>query len=162
MPLLQLTLLRHAKAEPADTAPDDIDRVLAEKGREDAPRMGRALAEAGAAPELALVSTARRTRETWDLVQPAFPAADVRILDSLYLADASTLMSEAERAGAERVMVVAHNPGLHELASRLAFRNNTLEAKLRAKFPTAAAALFARKAEDASWRLSAFLTPKDV
>jgi phosphohistidine phosphatase SixA len=71
-------------------------------------------------------------------------------------------MHEAERAGFDRVMLVGHNPGMHDLASRLAHRNNALETKLRNKFPTSAAAVFARKNEDASWKLQAFVTPKDA
>lgn len=162
MPIRQLVLLRHAKAVPSEEEADDFARALASVGRLDAPRVARSLAEAGAAPDVVLVSEARRTRETWSLAQPAFPKADVRYLQSLYLASAATLMAEAEKSGAERVMVVAHNPGLHELASRLAHRNNVLETKLRAKFPTAAGAVFHRKDEESSWKLAAYVTPKDV
>lgn len=158
----QLILLRHAKAVPADQADDDFDRPLAERGREDAPRMAAALVDAGAAPDIVLVSDARRTRETWELARPSFSKADVRFLKSLYLCPAEILMREAERAGLDRVMLVGHNPGLHDLASRLAHRNNALETKLRNKFPTAAAAVFSRKNEDASWKLLAFVTPKDA
>ena len=70
--------------------------------------------------------------------------------------------TEAEKAGAERVMIVAHNPGLHELATRWAHRNNELETKVRAKFPTCAGAVFARKDKDASWKLQAYVTPKTI
>jgi len=158
----QLILFRHAKAVPADQADDDFDRPLADRGREDTPRVAAALVEAGAAPDIVLVSDSRRTRETWELARPSFPTADVRFLRSLYHGAAETLMREAERAGAERVMLVGHNPGLHDLASRLAHRNNALETKLRNKFPTAAAAVFARKNDDSSWKLEAFVTPKDA
>jgi phosphohistidine phosphatase len=157
----QLVLFRHAKAVPADDAPDDFDRALANRGREDAPRVARALRDAGAAPDVVLVSEARRTRETWDLAAPSFPGAEVRFLRKLYLAPAETLLTEAQRAGAERVMIVAHNPGVHELACRLAPRNNKQESRLRAGVPTAGAAIFERKDEDSSWKLAIFLTPKD-
>lgn len=158
----QLVLLRHAKAIPADEADDDSERQLAAEGREAAPRVAQALVEAGATPDIVLVSDARRTRETWELAQPLFPKVDVRYLKSLYLCSAETIMAEVERAKAERVMVVGHNPGMHELASRLAHRSNALETRLRAKFPTAAGAIFTRKNEDASWKLQAFVTPKDL
>lgn len=158
----QLILLRHAKAVPGDEVDDDFDRQLAEEGREAAPRVAKALVEAGAAPDIVLVSDSRRTRETWELARPSFPKADVRFLKSLYLCPAETLMAEAQRAGLERIMLVGHNPGMHELASRLAHRANALETKLRAKFPTAAGAIFTRKNEDASWKLQAFVTPKDM
>jgi phosphohistidine phosphatase len=158
----QLILLRHAKAVPSAEGLDDFVRALADAGRIDAPRVARALAEAGAAPEIVLVSDAARTRETWDLARPSFPKAKVRFLPSLYLCSGETLMAEAERAGAQAVMLVGHNPGMHELASRLAHRNNSTEQKLRAKFPPASGAIFARKSDDASWKLAAFVTPKDL
>jgi phosphohistidine phosphatase len=158
----QLVLLRHAKAMPAGDEADDFARALAEAGRTDAPLIAHALAEAGAAPTIALVSDARRTRETWDLAQPSFPKAEVRFLRSLYLGAAEILMAEAERTGAANVMVVAHNPGLHELASRLAQRPTDLDLRLRAKFPTAAGAIFARKSDDVAWKLGTYVTPKDL
>ncbi|MEP7210614.1 MAG: histidine phosphatase family protein [Alphaproteobacteria bacterium] len=158
----QLILLRHAKAMPAGDDADDFARALADAGRADAPLVAQALAEAGAAPQIAIVSDARRTRETWDLAQPSFPKVEVRFLRSLYLGAAETLMAEAERTGAANVMVVAHNPGLHELASRLAQRPTELDLRLRAKFPTAAAAIFARKSEDTAWKLGTYVTPKEL
>lgn len=161
--MLQLTLMRHAKAVPDEG--DDFARALADIGREDAPRVARALADAGADPQVVLVSDAKRTQETWALAKAFFPEAQVRLLRSLYLCPAETLMAEADkvaagRNGAQRVMIVAHNPGLHELASRLAVRKNALESKLRAKLPTAGAAIFERKDVDSSWKLQAFITPK--
>lgn len=158
----QLVLLRHAKAVPAGEEADDFARALADAGRSDAPLVARALADAGAAPKIVLVSDARRTRETWDLVQPAFAKAEVHFLRSLYLGAAETLMLEAERTGAANVMLVAHNPGIHELASRLAQRPTELDLKLRAKFPTAAAAIFSRKSDDTAWKLGTYVTPKDL
>ncbi|HVY88684.1 MAG TPA: histidine phosphatase family protein [Hyphomonadaceae bacterium] len=158
----QLVLMRHAKAVPPDEADDDFERALADQGREAAPRVAKALAEAGADPQVVLVSDAKRTRETWELVKPALGKVEVQFLRTLYLCPAETLMEAAEKANAERVMLVAHNPGMHELATRLAFRNNELDARVRAKFPTAAAALFERKGPDSSWKLKAYLTPKGV
>lgn len=160
--MLQLTLLRHAKAVPADEGVEDHARVLAERGRADAPVTGAALAEAGAEPQIVLVSDAARTRETWELARPHFPRVEVRVLPQLYLCPASVLMAEAEKAGVERVMLVGHNPGLHELASRLASRKSEAESRLRAKFPTAAGAIFSRKTPETSWKLVTFVTPKTL
>ncbi|MBI1358893.1 MAG: hypothetical protein GC155_01280 [Alphaproteobacteria bacterium] len=158
----QLVLFRHAKAVPSAPDLDDFERELAEAGRLAAPRIAEALAEAGATPKIALVSDARRTRQTWELAQSAFPETKVRYLHSLYLCDAETLMAEAEHARASHVLIVAHNPGLHDLAARLAHRNTEPEMRVRAKFPTAAAAIFGRKSNDASWKLAEFFTPKDL
>ena len=68
----RLMLLRHAKsAWPANTA--DRDRPLATRGREAAPLMGRYLAEELLLPDLVLISPAKRTVETWELVRPMLP-----------------------------------------------------------------------------------------
>ncbi len=158
----QLVLLRHAKAAAESETGEDFDRPLAARGREDAPGIGEALAGAGADPEIVLVSSAKRTRETWGLVSSCFPDVTVEFRDDLYLAEANALLHAAEEAGAERVMVVAHNPGVHELASRLAHRNNALETSVRAKFPTAAGAMFERADADSAWRLQAYVTPKTI
>jgi len=158
----QLVLLRHAKAVTAEDGEDDFERALAPEGREAAPRVAAALAKAGAAPEVVLVSDSKRTRETWELAKAAFPAAEVKFLMSLFHAPAETLMQEAERSGGKAVMLVGHNPGLHDLASRLAHRNNALDVKLRSKFPTAAGAIFTRKDKTSSWKLQDFVTPKDL
>lgn len=158
----QLVLLRHAKAAADSETGEDFDRPLAPRGRSDAPVIGKTLADAGVKPDIVLVSSALRTRQTWELVAPNIKAGDVAFVEKLYLAPADTIMRLAEDAGAKRVMIVAHNPGLHELASRLAHRMNALESKVRAKFPTAAAAIFTRKDETASWKLADFITPKDA
>ena len=55
----RLILFRHAKAEPRAAGEDDFDRPLSPRGRADAVLVGRALADAGFAPDLALVSPAR-------------------------------------------------------------------------------------------------------
>ena len=57
----RLILMRHGEAERPHAGVDDFDRSLDEAGRAESRRMGRALAEAGLAPDLALVSAARRT-----------------------------------------------------------------------------------------------------
>jgi phosphohistidine phosphatase len=158
----QLILLRHAKAVPADEADDDFERALATEGREAAPRVAEALAKAGAKPDAVLVSDSKRTRETWELAKLSFPNAPAKFLKALYLCPAERLMHEAERAGAQSVMLVGHNPGLHDLASRLAYRNDDMNIRLRAKFPPGSGAIFGRKDETSTWKLQAFVTPKDV
>ena len=158
----QLVLLRHAKAAANSDTGEDFDRPLAARGREDAPVVGKALAAAGADPQLVLVSSAKRTREMWALVAPSFPAAKVEFRDELYLGEAELLFKAAEEVGVERVMVIAHNPGLHELASRMAPRMNAVESTLRAKYPTAAGAIFERKDDQSSLRLKDCITPKNA
>jgi phosphohistidine phosphatase len=143
----RLILLRHAKAEADAPSGDDFDRPLAPRGRREAQEMAGQLAALGFRPDLALVSPALRTRETWEALHDALPGGEVRFDRALYNADAAGLRRLAERAGEGRgtVVVVGHNPGLQELAVRLLMEGGAPQAFLaRAQhaFPPAAAAVF--------------------
>jgi phosphohistidine phosphatase len=143
----RLILLRHAKAEGEAPSGDDFDRPLAPRGRREAEAMGQRLASLGIRPKVALVSTALRTRQTWELLEAALPGADARFEPSLYNAEAAVIRRLAESAGegGGAVLVVAHNPGLHELAVRLLAEGEAPAAYLaraRRAFPPAAVALF--------------------
>lgn len=113
----RLILMRHARAEPG-AAGGDRARPLSAEGLHDARRMGRALAERGFRPDLALVSDARRTRQTWDQVHEAMGDVEVRIESALYNASPDTLRHAVEAAEdhAGCLLVLAHNPGVHLLA----------------------------------------------
>ena len=144
----RLILFRHAKAEPRAPGQDDFDRPLAERGREDAAIIGRALAAQGLAPDRVLISPARRTAETWTSCRDAFPPVRAELVRDLYNA-APEDIREAIEAVAERsdtVMVIGHNPGLHELAVELLLDAAVSAAELEpvaARFPTATAAVYA-------------------
>src|SRR5690242_1439584 len=64
-----LILFRHAKSAWPDNV-EDHERPLAERGRKAAPVMAKWLLAKGLRPSVALVSTAKRTQETWALVAP--------------------------------------------------------------------------------------------
>jgi phosphohistidine phosphatase len=141
----RLHLLRHAKSNFPEGV-DDAERPLSRRGREAARRVGKDLAGVGAI-DLVLCSTALRTRETATLVL-AGSAAPPRILfdEVLYLAGPAALLRRLqevdESVGA--VLLVGHNPGLHELALRLAAPDSPRYPALAAgKFPTTARASFA-------------------
>jgi phosphohistidine phosphatase len=143
----RLILFRHGKAEAASASGDDFDRKLAPRGEAEAAQMARRLEEQGWVPDLALVSTAQRTRETWAAAAPSFPNAQARFEAELYLADTPVIARLAEAAGraARTVMVVGHNPGLHEYALRLMIEGHAapdLFALTQRKFPPAAVATF--------------------
>jgi len=143
----RLILFRHAKTEARAPGGEDIDRALVERGRADSQRMGRILADAGMAPDLVLVSPAVRARETWTLASPAFPPARVEIRDGLYDATPEDVADELTKgvAAADTVMVVGHNPSLHELAISLLEDGWAEPAdieRVSAGFPTATAATF--------------------
>ena len=140
----RLHLLRHAKAA-VDEALEDHERPLTRRGREAARRVGESLPRALGAIDLVLCSTAVRTRETAELVLAGFTAPPVRVEDALYLAGRALLLRRLggldESLGA--VLVIGHNPGLHELALALASPDSPrYRALASGKFPTTARASF--------------------
>ena len=139
--MARLILLRHGKAESVSATGGDFDRALTDRGRRDSALIGRALAEAGVSPDVALVSAGRRALETWDEVEPAFPKAHMQVVRALYLAAPEQITAATQTVAPDLcVMVVGHNPGLHEYAIALAEPQIAAE-RLR-DFPTAAAAVF--------------------
>ncbi len=143
----RLILMRHGKAERHATSGGDFERALAESGQADAAVMGRVLAGLGLAPDLMLVSSARRTRETAERVAASFAKARVEHMRDLYHADPEDIVQavEDEGGGAGTVMVVGHNPGMHELALRLALQGQAspiLTNRLRGRFPTSTVVVF--------------------
>lgn len=118
----RLLLMRHAKTEKDGPTGKDRDRRLDHRGRDDAAAMGAYLARQDLLPDLALVSTAVRARQTWDGLAAEWPVIPADHRDDLYAADAGELLAIIRTAAAHdprRLMVVAHNPGLHELALAL-------------------------------------------
>jgi len=164
----RLILLRHAKSAHPGATPD-LDRPLAPRGRDAAALMGRYLADEQLFPDLALVSPARRTRETWDLVAPALGDVPVRFEPRIYEAPAERLLTAVREveAAVRSVLMVGHNPGFAELAARLVGHGDRYAfARLAQKFPTAAVAVLDlpgegwRDAAPGSARLDRFVTPK--
>ena len=167
----RLYLLRHAKASVREDSRDDHERPLSGRGRRAAERLGELLASQAELPQLALCSSARRTKETLERVMPRLdPPPHVQIERDLYLASSAALLARVRALPdeVERVLVVGHNPGMGELAELLASKGpRELLASLRAKFPTAALAIL--RLPCAHWRevgggahLEAFVCPKDL
>ncbi len=165
-----LHLLRHTKSE-RDAGVEDHERPLNRRGREAAQRLGKTLPAALGALDLVLCSTALRTRQTAELVLAGI-AAPPRILfeDALYLAGPSALLRRLKRLeeSAGAVMVIGHNPGLHELAIALASPDSPRARALGAgKVPTGARASFAIAVPWASLdrsrhALTDYATPKSL
>jgi phosphohistidine phosphatase len=136
-----LHLLRHAKSSWSDDA-DDHERALSRRGREAARLVGRDFGAEAALLDLVLCSSARRTRETLELLfERRLQRPVLAIEDELYLASGARLMRRLaaldESTGA--VLVIGHNPGLYELAMMLASpRSRHFAAFDDDKFPTAA------------------------
>ena len=166
-----LLLLRHAKSSWDNPGGRDFDRPLAPRGRRTAPLIGGYLRDHQLLPDLVLCSTARRARETYDLVVPAAGGAAVQFEQALYLATPATLLRlvQATPASVERLLVVGHNPGLQQFAAQLARTGDKATRKrLQAKFPTAALAVITFPAAD--WgdikpgvgQLESFVVPRDL
>lgn len=139
-----IVLLRHAKADWPDVA--DHDRPLADRGRKDAPAAGEWLAGHGIAPQLALCSTAVRTRETWRLVAPHLPHRPRTLYeDRLYDASPGEIVAVVNEVPDETqdLLVVGHNPGMHAVADLLAADSEDAEAAagLSRGFPTSGIAV---------------------
>ena len=171
---MRLLLFRHAKSSWDHPGRSDHDRPLAPRGERAAAAMSQLLREEGWIPDAALVSSARRTQETADLLfegLPSVPAADVIVDPDLYLASARGILAlvAATPSHLDSLMVIGHNPGMHELAAHMAQRAQGGEAdRLQAKFPTAGLAIFEVSVQDwAHFRpalatLRTFICPKDL
>ncbi|MEX0168001.1 SixA phosphatase family protein [Streptomyces sp. LMG1-1-1.1] len=136
----RLLLVRHAKAVRKDRRVDDIDRELSKRGRRDAHRTGQWLADSGPRADFVLCSPSRRTRQTWRLAASALDDPPPVVYDErLYNMPPSKLVSVlAERGpGLRAVVLVGHNPGIHELAAGLCGSGPPkLLKRVRAGFPT--------------------------
>ncbi|APX90173.1 hypothetical protein BV394_10915 [Brevirhabdus pacifica] len=117
-----LILTRHAKSDWTDGLADH-ERPLSARGRTEAQALGRHLAAQGWMPDLTLSSSARRAQETAALAHEALPEHPQQDLFDLYQAGPLAMLLALRRAGPSRVvMMVGHNPGIANFASKLLAR----------------------------------------
>ena len=118
-----LFLIRHAKSSWGDTALPDKDRPLNDRGKRDAPKMGKRLAERDVNPDLILSSPAMRALTTAQIIAKKldYKLKNIVVDDRLYASGAHDLLDVIHELGdkLERVMFFGHNPELTELAHRL-------------------------------------------
>lgn len=134
----RLHILRHAKSSWDDPDLPDHERPLAPRGEKAAAKIAEHVHSAGIAPELVLCSTALRARQTLAALLPVLPGeAAIRIEDGLYGAGVEDVLARLREVDEEvgSVLVVGHNPTLHELALALTRREDALD-----RFPTGALA----------------------
>ncbi len=116
-------LVRHAHAEWPTYVGADFDRPLTPQGLGDAASTAAAIRDAAHRPELLLTSPARRTLQTAQIIATTLdlPDSAIRQVDALFNAAAAALDAELRRAfaTADTVLLVAHNPGISELARML-------------------------------------------
>ncbi|MGW1410895.1 SixA phosphatase family protein [Streptomyces sp. NPDC002403] len=140
----RLIVLRHAKSAWPDGVLDH-QRPLAGRGRRDAPAVGRRLHDAKYVPDLVICSTARRTRQTWDLVAAQLGASPEVVFEPrVYEASASTLVAVLRdvRERQRTVLLIGHQPGVQDLVLSLAGGGEAESlARARVKYPTSAVAV---------------------
>lgn len=170
--MLQLFLLRHAKSSWDDPAIDDFDRPLNDRGRNGAAAMAGYIRAAGIQPALVLCSAAKRTRQTWEHLEPHLAGVPAMFEDGLYAADRQQLTERLRLLpqNARSVMVIGHNPGLERTAGHLADGQGAIDAValMSEKFPTGALAVLEcdiprwRDLDRGTCRLSSFVRPSDA
>jgi phosphohistidine phosphatase len=170
----RLMLLRHAKTETDAPSGRDQDRRLDARGRTDAAEIGGWIGRHPPFPDLVLVSPAIRARQTWEIAWEAMKKRArqprVELLPELYGADPSQLLQTIRAASStdpKALMLVAHNPGMHELALALTGSGDAAPRKaLTNNLPTSGLAIFDFAGDD--WddvafrrgRLVLFVSPK--
>lgn len=168
----RLFLLRHAKTETAEPGKDDRTRALVERGRRDAALIGAHMTTHAFIPDRVLLSPARRVQETWKHMSAALkPAPGATTSERIYEAmphDIFALIVDTP-ASVQSVLVVGHNPSLHEVALMLVASGDIdARERLREKLPTTGLIIidFAfddwSKLHPQSGRLERFVTPKSI
>ena len=164
-----LTLLRHAKSGWDDPSTRDFDRPLNPRGRRAARTVGAEMKARGLGFDLILASPARRVTETMDEIAAGYGALAPEYDDRLYLASATTLLDVVRHApeGVDRLLLAGHNPGLEELALRLALRD-ALRCEVEIKYPTGTVAEIGLPVDrwadvrEGTGRIVSFIRPRDL
>lgn len=165
-----LYILRHAKAEIGSPNQEDKSRKLVERGEHAAQIVGAYLFRQGIKPNKIICSDAQRTRQTWAQIESIYTSPqNIDYASKLYLASASEMLSLLTPLpdAVSSVMMIGHNPGVHQLALKLAKKGDEdLIDTMNLKFPTCALAVIALG--DIAWddvmhaqgTLIDFVTPK--
>lgn len=169
----QLLLLRHAKSSWDDPQLSDHARPINMRGRQAAASMAAEIKRLGLLPDIVLVSSARRTLQTLAALDPWPTPPRIEPMDALYLASKNDLLEvlRGVSPAANSLLLVGHNPGLHELALMLAGAHSSGDDKriqrLAAGYPSGALAEFSvalpwSELGETGTRLTRFLLPSDL
>jgi phosphohistidine phosphatase len=171
----RLMLLRHAKTETDAPSGRDQDRRLDDRGRRDASEIGSFIASRPPFPDCVLVSPAVRAQQTWETAWAAMKDSvlppQVELLPELYSAALAQLLltiRDASVSDPKQLMLIGHNPGMHELALALTDGGGDATGRraLSDNLPTSGLAIFDFAIDD--WadvafrrgRLVLFVSPK--
>ncbi len=121
-----LYLIRHAKSSWDNPKLGDFERPLNERGKKDAPRMGRRLKEKRVHPDVIITSPAVRALETCKAIAASlnFPPSKIELDKNLYHADEDQILKRIQNLKdlndqEEVVLLFGHNPGLTYFANLL-------------------------------------------
>ncbi len=164
--------MRHAKSSWDDPKLPDHARPLNPRGRAAAVAMRDVMRDLGLEPDLILVSSARRTLQTLAALEPWEETPLVEAMDGLYLATGAALLTALNGVAetARSVLLIGHNPGLHDLALALAGPLDAANGEMRnlgEGYPTGALAEFTipgpwHGLTEGGARLVRFVAPRDL
>ena len=161
----RLYILRHAKSSWDDAELPDHERPLAPRGEQAAARIAEHMRSEEIAPALVLCSTALRARQTLAALLPVLTGhTEIRLEGALYGAGPDEVLARVNEVpeAVPSVLLIGHNPTLHELALALSGREDALD-----RFPTGALASLAVATSWADLRergaaLEGFVVPRDL
>ena len=149
----RLIVMRHAKSSWKDPNLDDHERPLNKRGRGDAPMVADAIFDRGWIPDLILVSSSKRTRQTLEGMSHRMGKALFEVRSGIYHATVIDLMEELEdMLDNGTTMIIGHNPGSEILVNHLSGEWHTM--------PTATAVLLLHSGS--SWSVEAVIRPKEI
>jgi phosphohistidine phosphatase len=120
----RLILMRHAKSDWSQGGLSDFERPLNKRGVKDSSKVGKWMADQLELPDVILCSSARRTRQTMQLLLLGMMSSDLDPqsveqynFESMYLASTSTLkqLIHLHINQHESIMLIGHNPGMEGL-----------------------------------------------
>ena len=157
-----LILWRHAHAEIGN---NDFNRHIDERGKKESKIMAEFILS-NSLPDLILSSPATRAQETLFAFNSLYKAPKANIDKNLYHAEPDEILKSIERNSSDEniILVMGHNPGIHELS--LSLTNNNQE--LMVKFSTCSACFISF--DNDNWFniynnkcfLDKFIQPKDL
>jgi len=119
----KLLIMRHAKANLGDAFENDFDRTLSDRGKKDAPEMGKRLKKNGVKPDLIISSPAARALKTAKEIAKEidYPEKNIVTEPEIYQADIIDLIKVIRNLDDKnnKVMLFGHNPGLTGLVGYL-------------------------------------------
>lgn len=118
-----IVLIRHAKSSWANPLQSDFDRPLNDRGKRDAPEMGKKLKKEGIIPDLIISSTAKRTKQTAKRIaeETGYDVDNIKWEEKLYHCIPQVLEEVLYEVSdrIKTVIIIAHNPGITEFVNQL-------------------------------------------